>query len=102
MKYLSLIMFVGVLMVPAIPEAQAGMKARITVTLKPGVLDPQGKMLEEALKALGVNRVTSVRPGKVFDIELDVEDERTADLVLKDAAEKLLVNPTTEDYRIER
>ena len=51
------------------------MKARVTVTLKNGVLDPQGKAIEGALKSLGVDGVASVRQGKVFDIELDTADK---------------------------
>ena len=65
------------------------MKARVTVTLKPGILDPQGKAIEGALRSLGVGGVTSVRQGKVFEIEI------------KSAAEKLLANTVIENYRIE-
>ena len=77
------------------------MKARVTVTLKTGVLDPQGKAIEGALKALGIGGVASVRQGKVFDIELESEDARRAELALRDAAEKLLANTIIENYRIE-
>ena len=55
------------------------MKARVTVTLKSGVLDPQGKAIEGALKSLGVAGVASVRQGKVFDIELEGGDEAKAE-----------------------
>ncbi len=51
------------------------MKARVTVTLKNGVLDPQGKAIEGALKSLGVDGIASVRQGKVFDVELDTADK---------------------------
>ena len=55
------------------------MKARVTVTLKPGVLDPQGKAIEGALRSLSIEGVKAVRQGKVFDIEIDAEDrERRA------------------------
>ena len=54
------------------------MKARITVTLKSGILDPQGKAIEGALKSLGVAGVASVRQGKVFDIELEGSDRKQA------------------------
>ena len=54
------------------------MKARVIVTLKPGVLDPQGKAIEGALKSLGVDGVASVRQGKVFDIEIDAADAAAA------------------------
>jgi len=77
------------------------MKARVTVTLKTGVLDPQGKAIEGALKSLGVAGVASVRQGKVFDIELDVADKGQAEQALKAAAEKLLANTVVENYRIE-
>ena len=59
------------------------MKARVTVTLKTGVLDPQGKAIEGALKSLGVAGVASVRQGKVFDIELADGDAAKAEATLK-------------------
>ena len=77
------------------------LRARVTVTLKSGVLDPQGKAIEGALRALGVSGVTSVRQGKVFDIELEGENVGYAESALKDAAEKLLANTIIENYRIE-
>jgi phosphoribosylformylglycinamidine synthase subunit PurS len=77
------------------------MKARVTVTLKPGVLDPQGKAIEGALKSLGVNGVASVRQGKVFDIELDSVDAARAEAALKEAADKLLANVIIENYQVE-
>ncbi len=77
------------------------MKARITVTLKNGILDPQGKAIEGALKSLGVDGVTSVRQGKVFDIEIDAADRSGAETVLKAAADRLLANTVVENYRVE-
>jgi phosphoribosylformylglycinamidine synthase subunit PurS len=77
------------------------MKARVTVTLKPGVLDPQGKAIEGALKSLGVTGVASVRQGKVFDIEIDSADEARAQAALKEAADKLLANLIIENYQVE-
>ena len=77
------------------------MKARVTVTLKPGILDPQGKAIEGALKSLGVNGVGSVRQGKVFDIELSGSDKGKAEAALKAAADKLLANTVIENYAIE-
>ena len=77
------------------------MKARVTVTLKSGVLDPQGKAIEGALKSLGINGVASVRQGKVFDIEIDGADRTRAEAALKDAADKLLANTVIENYRVE-
>lgn len=77
------------------------MKARVTVTLKNGVLDPQGKAIEGALKSLGVEGVDSVRQGKVFDIDLKGADKTRAEAALKIACEKLLANTVIENYRIE-
>ncbi|QFU15359.1 phosphoribosylformylglycinamidine synthase subunit PurS [Microvirga thermotolerans] len=77
------------------------MKARVTVTLKNGVLDPQGKAIEGALKSLGVEGIASVRQGKVFDIELDTSDKAKAEASLKAACEKLLANTVIENYRVE-
>ncbi len=76
------------------------MKARIVVTLKSGVLDPQGKAIEGALKSIGVAGVASVRQGKVFDVELDASDNEAAKLALNDACEKLLANTIIENYAI--
>lgn len=77
------------------------MKARVIVTLKSAVLDPQGKAIEGALRSLGVNGVQSVRQGKVFDVELAGNDQATAEIALKEACEKLLANTVIETYRIE-
>ena len=77
------------------------MKARVTVTLKNGVLDPQGKAIEGALKSLGVAGVASVRQGKVFDIELEGGDAAQAETTLREAAEKLLANTVIENFRVE-
>jgi len=68
------------------------MKARVTVTLKNGVLDPQGKAIEG---------VESVRQGKVFEIELAGGDKAKAEAALKAAADKLLANTVVENYRVE-
>jgi phosphoribosylformylglycinamidine synthase PurS subunit len=76
------------------------MKARIVVTLKNGVLDPQGKAIEGALKSLGVSGVDSVRQGKVFDIEV-TGDATTAKAQLTAACEKLLANTVIENYHID-
>jgi phosphoribosylformylglycinamidine synthase len=77
------------------------MKARVTVTLKNGVLDPQGKAIEGALKSFGLEGVESVRQGKVFDIELTISDPAEAEALLNASAEKLLANMVVENYRIE-
>ncbi len=78
------------------------MKARVTVTLKNGVLDPQGKAIEGALVSLGIPGVASVRQGKVFDIELaGGTDRAAAEKALNEACEKLLANTVVENYRVE-
>ncbi|GIK79144.1 MAG: phosphoribosylformylglycinamidine synthase subunit PurS [Alphaproteobacteria bacterium] len=78
------------------------MKARVTVTLKSGMLDPQGKAIEGALRSLGVAGVASVRQGKVFDIEIEgASDRARAEALLKEAADRLLANTVIENYRIE-
>jgi phosphoribosylformylglycinamidine synthase PurS subunit len=77
------------------------MKARVTVTLKAGILDPQGKAIEGALKSLGVEGVTSVRQGKVFEIEIKSRDRKEAEAALKAAADKLLANTVIENYDVE-
>jgi phosphoribosylformylglycinamidine synthase subunit PurS len=77
------------------------MKARVTVTLKSGILDPQGKAIEGALRSLGVGGVASVRQGKVFDVEIEGADQAGTEAALKTAAEKLLANTVIENYRIE-
>jgi phosphoribosylformylglycinamidine synthase PurS subunit len=77
------------------------MKARVTVTLKTGILDPQGKAIEGALRSLGVEGVASVRQGKVFDIEIESRDPGKAEELLKRAADRLLANTVIENYRVE-
>ncbi|HVY20935.1 MAG TPA: phosphoribosylformylglycinamidine synthase subunit PurS [Bauldia sp.] len=76
------------------------MKARVTVTLKQGVLDPQGKAIEGALASLGFAGVASVRQGKVFDIETGETDKGRAEAALKAMADKLLANTVIEKYEI--
>jgi phosphoribosylformylglycinamidine synthase len=77
------------------------MRARVTVTLKSGVLDPQGKAIEGALRSLGVDGIASVRQGKLFDLELDAGTAPEAANALKQACERLLANTVVENYRIE-
>lgn len=77
------------------------MKARVVVTLKNGVLDPQGKAIEGALTSLGVSDIASIRQGKVFDIEILVKDSIQAKQHLITACEKLLANTVIENYSIE-
>ena len=75
-------------------------KARVTVTLKNGVLDPQGKAIEGGLASLGFDGIESVRQGKVFDVELS-GSKADADKTLADMCEKLLANTVIEDYAVE-
>jgi phosphoribosylformylglycinamidine synthase PurS subunit len=75
-------------------------KARVTVTLKSGVLDPQGKAIEGALAALGFDGVGSVRQGKVFDVVLDGEDKTKAEADLKAMCDRLLANTVIENYSV--
>ena len=78
------------------------MKARVTVTLKTGVLDPQGKAIEGALRSLGIQGVASVRQGKVFEIEVEnVADRGKAEELLKQAADRLLANTVIENYHVD-
>ena len=76
-------------------------KARVTVTLKNGVLDPQGKAIEGALGTLGFSDIGSVRQGKVFDLELATADKAKAEDDLKAMCEQLLANTVIENYQVE-
>ncbi|MGH6805719.1 MULTISPECIES: phosphoribosylformylglycinamidine synthase subunit PurS [unclassified Ensifer] len=75
-------------------------KARVTVTLKNGVLDPQGKAIEGALGALGFDGIGQVRQGKVFDLQIETGDRTKAEADLKAMCEKLLANTVIENYTI--
>ena len=77
------------------------MKARVTVTLKNGVLDPQGKAIQGALKSLGFAGVDDVRQGKLIELDLDTTDRAAAEAQVTDMCEKLLANTVIENYRIE-
>ena len=77
------------------------MKARVFVTLKNGVLDPQGKAIGHALNGLGFGSVGEVRQGKVIDIELAEKDEARARASLTEMCERLLANTVIEKYEIE-
>ncbi|WP_102959159.1 phosphoribosylformylglycinamidine synthase subunit PurS [Mangrovicella endophytica] len=75
-------------------------KARIVVTLKNGVLDPQGRAIEGALSTLGFEGVGGVRQGKVFDVEVAGDDRAAAEADLRAMCEKLLANTVIENYAI--
>lgn len=77
------------------------MKARVTVMLKSGVLDPQGKAIGQALGRLGFAGVNDVRQGKVIEIELAETDQARARSKLSEMCEKLLANTVIENYAIE-
>lgn len=77
------------------------MKARVTVTLKNGVLDPQGKAIEGALKGLGFAGVGSARQGKIIDLELDETDAEKARSDIAAMCDKLLANTVIENYSID-
>jgi phosphoribosylformylglycinamidine synthase len=81
-------------------ERKDMIKARVTVTLKNGVLDPQGKAIEGALSSLGFDGVGGIRQGKVFDLELATADRAKAEADLKAMCEKLLANTVIENYTI--
>ena len=77
------------------------MKAQVHITLKKGVLDPQGKAIENALKTLGFDQVKNVRQGKFIEIELDEKDPTKAEKQVAIMSEKLLANTVIEDYQID-
>ena len=77
------------------------MKARVTVMLKDGVLDPQGQAIGHALGALGFDGVGEVRQGKVIELELAQTDAAKAEAEVTEMCEKLLANTVIESYRVE-
>jgi phosphoribosylformylglycinamidine synthase subunit PurS len=76
-------------------------KAKIHVTLKQGILDPQGKAIEHALDSLGFKNTANVRVGKYMELDLKETDKAKADVAVKQMCEKLLANTIVEDYRYE-
>ena len=77
------------------------MIARVFVTLKSGVLDPQGEAVKHSLGALGFDGVDKVRQGKVIELKLDESDKAKAEAQVKEMCEKLLANTVIENYTIE-
>lgn len=77
------------------------MRARVFVTLKPSVFDPQGKTVTDALHTLGYSAVKDVRQGKYFELDIDTRRPDDARKLASEAADKLLSNPVIESYRIE-
>jgi len=76
-------------------------KAKVHVTLKQGILDPQGKAIEHALDSLGFKNAANVRVGKYMELDLDEQDKAKAEAQLKQMCEKLLANTIIEEYRYE-
>jgi phosphoribosylformylglycinamidine synthase len=76
-------------------------KAKIHVTLKPGILDPQGKAIEHALETLGFKSASNVRVGKYMELDLSEKDRAKAEADVKAMCEKLLANTIIEEYRYE-
>lgn len=77
------------------------MKAKVYVSLKPGILDPQGKAIQHSVELLGFDGIADVRQGKYFEIALDDSDERQAREAVARIAREVLSNPIIEDYRVE-
>lgn len=77
------------------------MKAKIHVTLKSGILDPQGKAIEHALDSLGFKNAANVRVGKYMELDLQETDKAKAEVTVKSMCEKLLANTIIEEYRYE-
>ena len=77
------------------------MRARVFVTLKPSVFDPQGRTIVDALQSLGYQNVADVRQGKYFELELATTQSDTARALAAEVADKVLANPVIESYRVE-
>jgi len=77
------------------------MKARVFVTLKPSVFDPQGHTIVEALHSLGHSRVGDVRQGKYFELDLDVASRAEAEALATEVSRNVLTNPVIESFRLE-
>ncbi|MEM8688710.1 MAG: phosphoribosylformylglycinamidine synthase subunit PurS [Pseudomonadota bacterium] len=77
------------------------MKARVKVTLKNGVLDPQGKAIEHALDGLGFDGVSGVRQGRYFELDVEAADKTAAEASVTAMCDKLLANTVIENYEIE-
>ena len=76
------------------------MKVKVIVTLKSGVLDPQGKAIQQTLNGMGFANVKDVRQGKYFDIDIDENNEQKAKLSAEEICKKLLANQVIEDFKI--
>ena len=76
------------------------MKVKVIVTLKNGVLDPQGKAIQQTLNGMNFDNVSEVRQGKYFDIKVNESDESKAKSQVEEMCKKLLANLVIEDYKI--
>ena len=76
------------------------MKVKVIVTLKNGVLDPQGKAIQQTLNGMSFSEVKEVRQGKYFDIDVSTTDEKKARIKVEEMCKKLLANLVIEDYKI--
>ena len=76
------------------------MKIKVIVTLKSGVLDPQGKAIQQTLNGMGFANAKGVRQGKYFDIDINENDEQKAKLAAEEICKKLLANQVIEDFKI--
>ena len=77
------------------------MKTKVFVTLKPSILDPQGKTIAEALRTMGYATVRSVRQGKYFELDIDAASADDAAKLVGEVADRVLANPVIESYRVE-
>jgi phosphoribosylformylglycinamidine synthase len=76
-------------------------RARVFVTLKPSVFDPQGRTIAEALHSMGYSSIGDVRQGKYFELDVDTPSQDKARALASEVADKLLANPVIESYRVE-
>ena len=77
------------------------MRARVFVTLKPSVFDPQGRTIAEALHSMGYDTIGEVRQGKYFELDVDASSSDQARALASEVADRLLANPVIESYRVE-
>jgi len=75
--------------------------AHVRVTLRPSILDPQGKAIRQAVRDLGMPQIEDVRTGSFFEIRVDAPSAEAGEAIVRQACEKLLANPVTEDFTIE-
>lgn len=74
--------------------------AHVRVTLRPSILDPQGKAIRQAVRDLGMPQIQNVRTGSFFEVQVEAPSSEAAEAIVRQACEKLLANPVTEDFSI--